>query len=307
MEPLSVSQVKQIAGRAGRFGMQSSDETPGGFATCRHDHDMAYLSECLATPFTPLDFARMRLDTDSFTKVSQALPSAATTATVVQAHHYVSALPPKMRYHDGELSNLPVYDFIDEFGWQLSAAEKVMHFVAPVSWRDPALVEALKKFMKDSWTRSYVDINACLQTTAFYDSLVTVERAMEAGHRLRNAGALLKNMESLHKAVVLYIWMSFRMPVLYSQYDVAAELKIRLERALQWSLEQMSEGAKDQHTWNGDAGADVRRGERHPYTKNRKGNPELGRADRGSRPHIPATTKLAFKLDMLALKSKAQS
>lgn len=289
-EQLSVSQVKQIAGRAGRFGMQNdSTEAPGGFATCLHDKDMDYLAECLATPFSTLPFARIRFDTDSFTKVSAVLPPQASTAVIIQAHHYVSPLPQRMRYHDHDLSMLPICDFIDEHGPSLSTAEKVMHLSAPVAWRDPSIVDAMKRFMKEASTHTYVDLEAALKPTPYYDALQTVEKAKAAGHTLRNPALILSNLESLHKALVVYIWMSFRMPVLYSQYDVAAGLKERLERMLQWSLERLSDKVKPHAK-----GSQMVR-ERSGWKQRERDSVE--RANEASRPYIPSKTKLAFRVD----------
>lgn len=177
-EPLSVSQVKQIAGRAGRFGMQTgSNEAPGGFATCLHDKDMAYLGECLATPFTALPFARIRFDLDSFAKLAAVLPPQVSTAVFVQAHHYISALPDKIKYHESDLAMIPIYDFIDQHGPSLTLAEKVQHLSAPINWRDPSTIDAVKRFMKEANERSFVDLEVALKPTPYFDALRTVEKA----------------------------------------------------------------------------------------------------------------------------------
>lgn len=278
-EPLSISTVKQIAGRAGRFGMHTGSDAPGGFTTTLAEKDMAYLRQALATPFIPLPLARVSFTQESFDRVQHTLPLNSSTATVLQAHHYIGALPRKMRYHESDLSKLAICDFIDKTGGRMTTLEKARYLAAPVAWRDPHSVAATKVFMRASNMHNYVDVHTVIETSPEFEALKTVEKAKDLGHTLRNTSNALSSMESLHKALILYIWMSFRAPIMYPHYDKAVELKIRVERALQWTLVSMSSTKTAQTKW-----------------KNVSEDPQ---EDAQSRPVIPSKTMGAMKAESL--------
>ncbi|RXW19566.1 hypothetical protein EST38_g6294 [Candolleomyces aberdarensis] len=241
VEKLSISSVKQIAGRAGRFGMHGDNE-PGGYVTTFEDKDMAYLKEALNAPFTSLPFARITFDVDTMNRLVPVLPPQSSTSTFVQAHHFISPLPPKIRYHESDMTHLPLYDFIDGIaGEVLSNGEKLTHAYAPIPWRDATVVQVLKNFLTQMRDNSYVDLMQGLKSsTNFMESLEMVEKAKKNDHPARTIVHLLNGLESFHKVLVLYIWLSFRSQIVYPQYNLAAELKERLEDVLQWSLEGLS-------------------------------------------------------------------
>ena len=50
---------------------------------------------------------------------------------------------------------------------------------------------------------------------------------------------VLLTLESFHKTAVMYIWLSYRMPVVYAQQEEVVGVKKRVEGALEWCLEGM--------------------------------------------------------------------
>ncbi|KAG1774782.1 mitochondrial degradasome RNA helicase subunit C terminal-domain-containing protein [Suillus placidus] len=63
-----------------------------------------------------------------------------------------------------------------------------------------------------------------------------------------SAGALpqgLVNLEGLHKLLVLYLWLSYRLPVAFYQSEEAYALKERTEKALDWCLQNVSTRVAD--------------------------------------------------------------
>ena len=92
MRPLSPSQIKQIAGRAGRFGMHGADTA--GVVTTLHPSDLDLVREALATPFKPLQVARLNMTLDSYRKIIEALPWESSNMTVAEGYNYVSRMSP---------------------------------------------------------------------------------------------------------------------------------------------------------------------------------------------------------------------
>jgi len=79
--------------------------------------------------------------------------------------------------------------------------------------------------------------------------LEMLERAEEAMHspdkrtadgRRFEVAKQLQGLETFHKILVVYIWLSFRNPVSYPSHQEATELKERLERVLHWCLQELT-------------------------------------------------------------------
>lgn len=74
---LSASQIKQIAGRAGRFGTSTDGSSDGGIVTCLHEEDMAILKAALASPKAYIDYAVLAPNALHATHLRSLLPEVA--------------------------------------------------------------------------------------------------------------------------------------------------------------------------------------------------------------------------------------
>lgn len=75
---LSASQIKQIAGRAGRYGTQDKSTKKkdlGGVVTTRHDHELEILEAALASPLLPITKAAIQPSSETLSSLSAMLPS----------------------------------------------------------------------------------------------------------------------------------------------------------------------------------------------------------------------------------------
>ncbi|CDR99918.1 related to SUV3-ATP-dependent RNA helicase, mitochondrial [Sporisorium scitamineum] len=75
---LSASQIKQIAGRAGRYGTQSKDTKQadlGGIVITRHQHELEILRAALASPLLPITRASIQPSSETLSQLSAMLPS----------------------------------------------------------------------------------------------------------------------------------------------------------------------------------------------------------------------------------------
>ena len=55
-----------------------------------------------------------------------------------------------------------------------------------------------------------------------------------------NANMSLMVLESMHKIIGFYLWMSFRHPLQYSEAELVTAIKVRLELVLNWALDRLS-------------------------------------------------------------------
>ena len=234
--PLSISQIKQIAGRAGRYGLHGQ---AGGFVTTLHEEDIPTLCRALATPAPPLSCAVLDPPGHWMEDVSQVLPLTASTQSLFEVPSYVSGirLPFRAAAHI-RLDQLS--QFIDTHAKDLLLSDKLLFKNCPIQWSDPVALDTLAQILRLYTTMIRVELDAVLSVGPFMDMLEQVEGMMPDRPKARACKEALKHLEGLHKVLVLYLWLSFRNAMAFYEADKAYELKARVERALEWCLRQVS-------------------------------------------------------------------
>lgn len=238
--PLSISQIKQIAGRAGRYGLHGQ---PGGFVTTLHKEDIPTLRCALATPAPPLSFAVLDPPGHWMEDVSQVLPLRASTQALLEVPSYVSNIRPPFRAA-AQIRLDQLSQFIDTHAKDLLLADKLLFKNCPIQWSDPIALDTLAQILRLYTNTIRVDLDAVLSVGPFLDELKKVERMMPDRAKARACKDALKHLEGLHKVLVLYLWLSFRNAMAFYEADKAFELKARVERVLEWCLRQVSSHGK---------------------------------------------------------------
>ena len=235
-EKLSVSAVKQISGRAGRYGLLEGRD-PGGTCTTLHAPDLTYLRQCLATPFEPLELTRIGPTSTSVMTAVTVLPPKASLSTVINAHSCIGRIPTFMRYSIRK--DTEIFDYIDRYWTDMSVADRLMLVFAPIPWRDNQSTAIIIRFLNMHSSSMTVDFMEAIKKTGFLKTMLAVENDMNDKQPHSDVDTLMR-LESFHKVIVFYIWMSFRSPVVYSQFSMVSDVKHRLEKVLNWSLEALS-------------------------------------------------------------------
>ena len=224
LRALAPPEARQIAGRAGRFGMGASE---GGATTMRRD-TLKELRAAIDTPVVPLTKASVAptLDqialfleaTDSSVSVPEAL-SAFTRDAVVPEHYFARAC-------DDMIAAARLVEHLP-----LTLEDRWMFAVAPCSAEDlegfgsKALVTFAEAFCK----RGRVSV-----------------RAIERPSALRRAPTTqgeLSVLEQAHAAYDLYLWFSLRCPSAFPEHDYAQALRKQCAAAIELGL-QRSASAK---------------------------------------------------------------
>ena len=234
---LSISSVKQISGRAGRYGLHDGGD-PGGTCTTLHARDHDYLRQCLATPFTPLEFTRIGFTSDTVSKAVTVLPPKASLSTVIDAHSCIGRIPTFVRY--ATRSNLEVFDYVDRYWADMNITDRVLILYAPVPWRDKVTTDIIIRYLDMHRSSMTVDFNEGIKNTGYLNTMLEIEKDMNSEKPPHSTIDIMLRLESFHKVIVFYIWMTFRSPVVYSEFSMVADLKQRLEKVLNWSLEGLS-------------------------------------------------------------------
>ncbi|KAF9228843.1 P-loop containing nucleoside triphosphate hydrolase protein [Gyrodon lividus] len=237
--PLSISQIKQIAGRAGRYGLHGK---PGGFVATLHEADMPRLRNVLAAPTDTLCCAVLDPPLHWMEEVSRILPHTTSTQALLEVPSYVSkvrlpfraALPSKLEQ---------MAKFIDTRAGDLLLSDKLLFKNCPTSWRDPISLDALSQIARLYRTTIRVDLDAVLSVAPFMKVLKDVEAMMPRSVEPDTCTKALQTLEDMHKVLVLYLWLSFRNFMAFHGADEAYGLKVRVEKALEWCLRQVSSQA----------------------------------------------------------------
>lgn len=250
--------MKQIAGRAGRFGLHE-DDSAGGVVTTLFDEDLPIIREAVAAPYQPLKYARVAPLPEQFESVLQALPPGVPLATAQTAFEYVAKMHPA---YELESSHVTVLSFnaLDRLAPELTLGDRHLMKFAPIGWRDVNILEWIRPMLGMFAQDMLVDYRRLFRITGMQNIIDEAKELMESGATYLPPG-LLVNLESVHKMIILYIWLSYRNPVTFSQREEITVVKDEVEKYLEWALDASAtqSGSRTrrpsvsppQHSWEG--------------------------------------------------------
>ncbi|XP_057524068.1 ATP-dependent RNA helicase SUV3, mitochondrial isoform X2 [Amaranthus tricolor] len=215
MRDLTVPEIKQIAGRAGRYG----SNYPVGEVTCLNRKDLPLLHTSLSSPSPDLERAGLFPSYDLLLLYSRANPQSGLYH--ILEHFLMKAkLSPNYFIADCE-EMLKVAAFIDEL--PLGLREKYLFCISPVDVADDISSQGLVQFAQTYSKKGIVHLREI-----FTPGMLKVPKSPAA----------LKELESVHKVLDLYVWLSYRLEDSFPDHELAASQKSICSMLIEEFLQQ---------------------------------------------------------------------
>ncbi len=254
-EPMSIPHLKQIAGRAGRYRVapQSKftsgppdvddslppDENPStsvasgtvGLVTTLEQMDYARMRQAMQTEAEPIMTAGIFPPTAVLTRFAAYFPPGTPFSYILSRLHEISHLHP--RYHLCNLRDQTAIADIIEPVQGLTIADRIVFCAAPASHRLPAFSDIVIAFAQ---CVAHNTGGTLLEMPNLKLEILDVKVSAEKDY--------LAGLETLHKALILYIWLSYRFVGVFQNQDMAFYIKGMVEERINDVLAQVSSSRK---------------------------------------------------------------
>lgn len=244
-ELLTIPQIKQIAGRAGRYrtAKQGNDketkegETKSsapqavGLVTCMEDDDLHIIRKALDTEPEPLKTAGLLPPSEFVEEYAARLPKGLPFEYIFQRLCDVAKIHRRFKLVDTR-SQLRIAKTLDAVP-RLTITDRLVFSASPAETRKPIeayLLIALAKCVSEGKHVSCADIPEM--------PLEMLDEPM-SGQR-----EYLQGLELLHKALILYLWLSYRFVGIFKDQAQAMYAKSLTEERINETLSKFSHSAE---------------------------------------------------------------
>lgn len=225
--------IRQISGRAGRFGSRF----PHGRVTCLVEGDMKQLLAALREmSIPPLQRAGIKPSFEQIAEFQALLPQSTPFSEVLEKFVDLVMLDSRQYF---------VCDFEDEKAIAaalepidaslMSSSDRYTFCCAPVDSKNERLLETLLNFAAAHANGQTVHVRLSLPHLSGCRSPTSAVAAVGSLSPLD-----LREMETIHSALDLYIWLSYRFPQTFIQRDQAALLRDACREIIEMGLESSS-------------------------------------------------------------------
>jgi ATP-dependent RNA helicase SUPV3L1/SUV3 len=244
-ELLSIPQIKQIAGRAGRYrtAKQGADEetTEGekkppapqaiGLVTCMEDDDLPIIRKALDTEPEPIKTAGLLPPAEFVEEYAARLPKGLPFEYIYRKMCDAARIHPRFKLTDVN-SQVRIARTLDSVP-DLTITDRLIFSASPAETRkgtDADLLVALAKCVSEGKQVTCADI---------------VEVPLEIlDEPMSGQREYLQSLELLHKALILYLWLSYRFVGIFKDQAQAMYAKSLTEERINDTLLKFSHSAE---------------------------------------------------------------
>ncbi|BGO99193.1 ATP-dependent RNA helicase SUV3, mitochondrial [Rhodotorula toruloides] len=274
---LPTPQVKQIAGRAGRYGVhtpvspsapdfdpveageaedgkKAEQESTLGEVTTLDASDLPILREAMKEPIVQVRQASITAPPEAYKELYSILPASTPLSRVVSLSRAMTRTMPHYRSTGtgGIAFNTDTIAHIRP----LTFEERYTFGLAPVNKRDAYVVESLMDFASSYAAGEPVFVDDWADKSGLFGLLERVDEAHAMRAELladENAPkptgdvkrslisvfspVTLSSLESNHRCLTLYLWLSYRLAPIFCDQKGARELRKRVEKAIETTLD----------------------------------------------------------------------
>ena len=205
---LYAPQIKQIAGRAGRFRVAGAEESPGdvgGSTTTIRSQDLPVLIEGLAAENPPLEQAMLWPPWRVFEKFSQEFPDGTPLATMVSQFADLGATTGHYRVLESETQIILAQAIEDIGGIDLESRYSIT--LAPIATRNQDEVDLFIRLATVLARAKPVTVESpTLKIPLWFIDKVPGDLKVGNG---KWTAVKLHTLEMIHKLIMIYCWLSY--------------------------------------------------------------------------------------------------
>jgi ATP-dependent RNA helicase SUPV3L1/SUV3 len=248
---IQTSDIKQIAGRAGRYKTATEAVKKGpstdaggdpveldlvkksvrneGFVTTLEDFDLRIVEKAMRTEVEPLKTAGIFPPSNILLRFANYFPPNTPFSYIVLRLHEISTLNPRF-----ELCRLKeqieILDLIQPY--KLSNTDRIVFMSAPVAIRESGFADVITEFagcVAEQTGGELLDLK----------SLNLELLDMDIHQHPYGSKAYLRAAETLHKALTLYLWLSYRFAGIFRSQALAFHVKRLVEEKIDHCLAEV--------------------------------------------------------------------
>ncbi|CAG8117792.1 unnamed protein product [Penicillium olsonii] len=232
LQRLTVPEIKQIGGRAGRYRpaniMEGQDEDPNvGLITCLEEVDIPFIQQAMKMEPPPLTAAGIMPPDSVFRKFAAYFPPGVPFEYLVKRTLEIAQVSPLFFMCDpkGQLENAEIVDAVQG----LPIEDQLKFMVSPMDVRN-----AKSRDVTGALADCVAEHDDGLLLNIPHLKLEVLEQPVSGSNEY------MHDLESLHKAVILYLWLSFRFGGVFTNRTLASHVKELVEERMVRALTEFS-------------------------------------------------------------------
>ena len=239
--PLTIPQIKQIGGRAGRYksahqatnqdttgvsNTSSTDETVG-WVTTIDEADLPTVNKALSSNAPPLQKAGLNPPAEIIEEYSRQLPTGVPFEYLLRKIAQVTSLHQRFFLCDSQ-EKFAIARLIDDIPG-LTIEQRVNITAAPCSMRQTIVCNCLREM-----ARAIADFRS-ITVISMQNMPLSILEDEPRADRL-----YLESLEILHQSLILYLWLSYRFPSILRDQPMAQHAKSITEQKIRYALSAFS-------------------------------------------------------------------